>query len=71
MSLIERSPWICPCCAHFIVRPTAPEDAPSHDCEAASGRVDLVPYIDSTQALQIRNSLDTVAYVRAAARRDS
>lgn len=71
MSQSEHSPWICPGCAHFIVRSTGPEDAPNHDCEAASGTVDFVPYIDSTQALRIRNSVRTAASVSAAPRRDS
>lgn len=71
MSPLDRSPWICPTCAHFIVRPTRTEDAPSHNCDLAGREVNLVVYIDSTQALHIRNGVLTAASVDAASRRDS
>lgn len=50
---------ICPRCGHFIVRQTAPDCSPIHDCPIAGGVVEFIPYVDSTQALQIRNGIDS------------
>ena len=53
--------WICPRCGHFIVRQTMPEGVPTHDCGIAGGVVEFVPYVDSAQALQIRNDIDSMS----------
>ena len=53
--------WICPRCGHFIVRSTTPEGVPTHDCGIAGGVVEFVPYVDSAQALQIRNGIDSTS----------
>ncbi len=53
------TPWICPSCAHFIVRADGPTATPSHECKIAGESVEFVPYVDSDQALQIRNKIGT------------
>ncbi len=53
--------WICPRCGHFIVRSMTPEGVPIHDCGIAGAVVEFVPYVDSTQALQIRNGIDSTS----------
>jgi hypothetical protein len=59
----EHSPWICPSCGHFCVRPTTRDDAPNHGCALVGRDVDLVPYIDSAQAMQIRDKAVSKAAV--------
>lgn len=49
----ESVPWICPRCAHFCVR--ADGGAPSHGCRTAGEAIEFVRYIDSDQAIAIRN----------------
>ena len=49
----EQRPWICPSCAHFMVR-VGTDDIPTHAC--AGDDVDFVPYVDSEQAMTIRRS---------------
>lgn len=51
----EHRPWICPSCAHFIVR-VGTGAVPTHVCEGADAEVDFVPYVDSEQALLIRRA---------------
>lgn len=53
--------WICPRCGHFIVRSTMSKGVPSHDCGIAGGVVEFVPYVDSAQALEIRNGIDSTS----------
>jgi hypothetical protein len=60
--------WICPSCAHFTVRPAVPMASPAHDCERAGEPVQLIPYVDSTQAQQIRDRVDTPAGISTATR---
>ena len=49
----ESVPWICPRCAHFCVRVDG--GAPSHECRTAGEAIESVRYIDSDQAMAIRN----------------
>lgn len=51
----EQRPWICPSCAHFIVR-VGTDAIPTHACAGAGADIDFVPYIDSEQAMMIRRS---------------
>ena len=57
MSGSGDSPWICPRCAHFVVRVDASPETPTHDCEVAGEAVELVPFLDSGQALEICNAI--------------
>lgn len=55
MNSADQSPWICPNCGHFCVL-LASNDAPTHNCAVVGRDVDLVPYIDSAQAMRIRDN---------------
>lgn len=50
---INALPWVCPRCAHFIVRSDGSRPL-SHRCPDLAAEVDLVRYVDSTQAATIR-----------------
>jgi hypothetical protein len=57
----EDTAWICPRCGHFIARQATSEQAPTHDCGGAGRAVEFVPYVDSAQALRIRNDIDSTS----------
>ena len=60
--------WICPRCGHFIVRQAMAEGVLSHDCALTGDVVEFVPYVDSAQALQIRNRIDSTSAATTARR---
>jgi hypothetical protein len=53
--------WICPRCGHFIVQSTAPDCVPAHNCALAGDVAEFVSYVDSAQAVQIRNGIDSTS----------
>lgn len=68
MSGVDETPWICPSCAHFTVRQGEVVRAPTHDCSVAGLPVDLVHYVDSDQALAIRNNVSRTSTAPATSR---
>ena len=53
----DRRAWLCPSCAQFSTRP-ASDVVASHKCELTGSSVVLIEYVDSTQAEQLRNTVN-------------